>query len=564
MAPRRPLLARTLSAAGLAGLLVLSVAACTPTRSVAAYCSTVQQHKQRYLAAMNNASSAGSLTGLLEAGTAIGDLKSMWDDLAKVAPADIQTDSETVRDAWDKANDDAGDRNFFGAAVVALSSAAAMERVNDYISEHCGVNAAPVVASQRPTSSTPAPTTPATDSSVARVKVNPGSPTLYSYGPRGIIMGETPEAGSDSAQFSTSSVIDGQIVTASGTATTDGSAASLSDIVFGAQQLAGESPGYVIAATSHAPAQGLTPESWKSSLTRYDATSGTPSASAGIPGCNQYGCFLNTVALFGDVAVVGFEANHVDIVEAISLGTQQMVWQVKNAQTKLTSGDLVIVQDTRPTSSTYPVFALNAATGTRAWTFKDPSSQGAIDVTKALSPDYALIASPANTDGAAVNRYNVVDLQTGRVVVSRYASDPQLSAVFDPVTSHITLAGVATTADAVDTQTRLETLDIDGTDVFAISGDQYEALGKPSVLAALGGKVWIRGQSGVDEVDAITGAQDPDSPQLTGGSDHLALPTLINGSVAVVETDLAPAAWPTLLLSASGAPTLAQIAATTD
>lgn len=128
-----------------ASLLVISLPACggASARSVTAYCDTVAKHRDRYLAAMDEASSSGGLGGLLAGVGAIGDIKNMWVDLAKVAPDEIRTDTEAVRDAWKASEDAANSGDYLGVLTNAFSNSGPTERVNDYIVENCGAEFAP-------------------------------------------------------------------------------------------------------------------------------------------------------------------------------------------------------------------------------------------------------------------------------------------------------------------------------------------------------------------------------------------------------------------------------------
>lgn len=128
---------KTLSLVITAYMLMISVVGCGggSGRSIEAYCTTMAEHRDSYLASMGNTE---DLTGLLNAVGAIGDLKNMWKELAEVAPEEIRQDTEAVRDAWIKIEDAAvsGDnRTLFGQS---LFNSAALERVDAYMIEHCG------------------------------------------------------------------------------------------------------------------------------------------------------------------------------------------------------------------------------------------------------------------------------------------------------------------------------------------------------------------------------------------------------------------------------------------
>lgn len=565
MAPRRPLLARTFSAAGLAGLLVLSVAACTPTRSVAAYCSTVQQHKQRYLAAMNNASSAGSLTGLLEAGSAIGDLKSMWDDLAKVAPADIQTDSETVRDAWDKANDDAGDRNFFGAAVVALSSAAAMERVNDYIAKNCGVDAAPVVATASPTPSA-ASTAPSATTAFLPLTTDTSN-SLYDYGPQAILVGT---GGSDgtSSQFSGVSQTPKGLIDTTGTVSAFGKQATVTQVAYGAQQDPAADPGFVAVTTSHEAASGLTPETWKTYIQHF-ASGSQDSSTFTFSGCTEQLCRLKFVTLIGTTAVIEYAVgSSPDEAAGIDLASDRVIWHEDASAVSWDGPTIVFAKGNGDPSGATSIYALNAETGASLWQYSDPSGRRPTGWGLGLGGRYAVIYSGLVGGGAAADAQhaNVVDLDTGRTIASRYAENGEYSGAFDPVTNRIVLANTGPNAGQSGSALRgdLEVLSATGSTVYSISDDRYSQLGQPTVLGALDGRVWIQSASGPDIFDEQTGQQDPDSPATSGASTTRAPRAVVGSSAVVTTVNGSSSGLSGLLLAPTDVPTRQQIAASAN
>lgn len=115
------------------------LAACgddTPARSVEAFCSTMDKHKQRYLAQMD-AANAGTLDGLLGAAGAVGDLKLMWKELADVAPSDIRTDAEAVYDTWKQQEEHATSGNWLGLVSHAVLNTGSLGRVDEYVRQHC-------------------------------------------------------------------------------------------------------------------------------------------------------------------------------------------------------------------------------------------------------------------------------------------------------------------------------------------------------------------------------------------------------------------------------------------
>ncbi|MDQ1084689.1 MULTISPECIES: hypothetical protein [Microbacterium] len=112
------------------------VTGCAPTRSVEAFCSTMDKHKTAYLEQMNSAD-GGSLGGLFSAVGAVGDLKIMWDELATVAPSEIQADVESVAETWKKQEDNASNGNWLGSLSTALLNSGAISRVDTYVRENC-------------------------------------------------------------------------------------------------------------------------------------------------------------------------------------------------------------------------------------------------------------------------------------------------------------------------------------------------------------------------------------------------------------------------------------------
>lgn len=92
---------------------------------------------------MDTANGSGGLGGLLGGFAAIGDIKTRWVDLAKVAP-DEKTDTEAVRDAWKATKDAAKSGDIIGAIINSIVNTSASERVNNYIVDNCGAEYAPM------------------------------------------------------------------------------------------------------------------------------------------------------------------------------------------------------------------------------------------------------------------------------------------------------------------------------------------------------------------------------------------------------------------------------------
>lgn len=128
-----------------------TLAGCTDGRSPAAFCRVMEQHRERYEAAAGDAMTLvvqGDLDGILAGGAqmvmALGDLQVMWDDLADVAPEEIRTDVERVRDHNQEQLDAAAEalndplKALVGSLTSGLASSGSYDRLNDYAGEHCG------------------------------------------------------------------------------------------------------------------------------------------------------------------------------------------------------------------------------------------------------------------------------------------------------------------------------------------------------------------------------------------------------------------------------------------
>ncbi|OOP59417.1 hypothetical protein BMF89_20490 [Arthrobacter sp. SRS-W-1-2016] len=98
----------------------------------------MEKHKELYLSAMNSdPNGKNPLGSLLNAASAIGDLKSMWKDMADVAPDEIRSDTESVRDAWAKQEDAAVSGDWKALVGGAIFNAGPMSRVDAYVRQHC-------------------------------------------------------------------------------------------------------------------------------------------------------------------------------------------------------------------------------------------------------------------------------------------------------------------------------------------------------------------------------------------------------------------------------------------
>ncbi|GAA4473756.1 hypothetical protein GCM10023190_06460 [Enteractinococcus fodinae] len=95
------------------------------------------------MSATQEASTVDPISGIVTLIAAMGDLNRMWEEAAEVAPEDIQTDVEAVRDAWAQqletaekmASDPLG--GLASSLMTGITSAGSMQRVDTYTAENC-------------------------------------------------------------------------------------------------------------------------------------------------------------------------------------------------------------------------------------------------------------------------------------------------------------------------------------------------------------------------------------------------------------------------------------------
>lgn len=124
-----------------------------PERSAAAFCQTMRSEKERILAQLEETSAAGAasgdeflaaLSGLGASIQALGELRTYFQKLAKVAPEDIRTEIEIVAESYDQQVDDAGDgvtkplETAVGALFEGLATSGQVSAVDEYARANCG------------------------------------------------------------------------------------------------------------------------------------------------------------------------------------------------------------------------------------------------------------------------------------------------------------------------------------------------------------------------------------------------------------------------------------------
>jgi hypothetical protein len=125
--------------------------ACGTERSAEAFCSTLREEKQRILDQFNAGANPDTedellkmLSGLGASVQAMGELRTYFNKLEKVAPEEIQTEVEIVAGEWGRQVEDAGDAasdplgGLTSALVGGLATSGQLEAVNRYALRECG------------------------------------------------------------------------------------------------------------------------------------------------------------------------------------------------------------------------------------------------------------------------------------------------------------------------------------------------------------------------------------------------------------------------------------------
>lgn len=131
-----------LAAVGIGVTALTGLSACSEERSEENFCSTVNDHRDQFTAAMDTVTSSANIgDGLNQAGDAFNSLGDMWSELADVAPEDIQEDAETMDRAFGSDSDEAEETEGSGGPLAGLSDALGTAQsavnINTYVNEHC-------------------------------------------------------------------------------------------------------------------------------------------------------------------------------------------------------------------------------------------------------------------------------------------------------------------------------------------------------------------------------------------------------------------------------------------
>jgi hypothetical protein len=130
-------------------LCAVVLAGCGDGRSEEAFCSTLHSEKERILDQLQGTAAAAdasgddfakALMGLGASVQAIGELRTYFEKLAKVAPAEIQTEAEIVADKMSELTD-APELSLQGVAsrmVGAMAISGQLNTLHRYAMQHCG------------------------------------------------------------------------------------------------------------------------------------------------------------------------------------------------------------------------------------------------------------------------------------------------------------------------------------------------------------------------------------------------------------------------------------------
>lgn len=277
---RRQLITGTAMSVLLTGLLT----ACGPTRSIESYCDVMLDHKDRFVSATQEASTVDPISGIVTLIAAMGDLNRMWEEAAEVAPEDIQTDVEAVRDAWAQqletaekmASDPLG--GLASSLMTGITSAGSMQRVDTYTAENCPEVGAMFFAAEGTSpqdATTPkAAATPSPESSPAQTpdtSLQPGTGWL----PFGPFLASTQTISTDHELAKRSVTV---FIPEVGEVGVGASTFLEGADVFDEQYLyfdEGDEPLLAGLITTREPSSGLEPEGYRLSMVVLDLSSGT-------------------------------------------------------------------------------------------------------------------------------------------------------------------------------------------------------------------------------------------------------------------------------------------------
>lgn len=286
------------------------------SRSPEAYCEAFYSRAAPLRDEYAAAGSADVVSGLLAGVTAPGRLATVFADMARHAPDDIVTDTEAVRDAFQKVQDAvAGSASkpleaIIEGTVAGAAASDSLDRVGKYLQEHCPLDSDIARKYVKPSPSTGETKTTATETPTGKAP-EPGTELAAVTGSGAFsVVTNVPGEGFSIVR----NLVDINSDEDQSTVTTyDASGAELAQIPAGsfvgdcqaADIVRADDTRIILTiASSTAPAEGIEPESSTSALDAWDATSGEKLWSADL-GDEAWDC--DPVNDSGD-GIIGFAA----------------------------------------------------------------------------------------------------------------------------------------------------------------------------------------------------------------------------------------------------------------
>ena len=511
------------------GMLMAGLTGCAPARSVSAFCSTMEEHKAAYLGQMEAAQGAG-VSGLITAVSAVGDLKLMWKELADVAPSDIQGDVEAVSEAWQKQEDNAGAGDWMSAIATALFNSGSMSRVDAYVRENCdgdyGVEASSAAGLEDSADAALDEEVVAEDYLRTITAAEAGGLIAdwdqYAVGPSSVIhaAGENYQE-ETTRQFRMVAVpADEPAVDTTAMVQASSPTGTISGAVYAAQSNTDEEPGFAVAYVDESPAAGAQPHRATVMIQRYGPDGLALGGAA--PVVDDYdGKYLVSVWLVGETVVLEYtdpDYNHL----LIGVGPNGAIaWQTTTFSAVYYARDGVLVTDI-PVGDDADLAGIDAATGASRWTMSAAGFDFRGNATLLGSGYVATTTATTEADSMTV----VFDSSNGEVVLQLPGSEAEV--FYDASTERFISVGRHDGAS----ESSLRVADAAGSTVFTIGPEDFEALGRPRLVGAAGGVVWVDGEDGLDLFEETTGEQNPLVSRLATGS-IVAYPARTEGSVSL-------------------------------
>lgn len=516
-------------ALGLVGTTLLAtLTACSPSRSLEAYCSVIEEHKERYINAMAAATGGEDLIGgIMQAVSAIGDIGQMWKEAAKVAPEEISADVEATAAAWDaqlKAAEKAASDPLAGLTAGLMSgitNAAAISRVDQYTAANCpGIGAAFVAvgdseddlaAASDDGETSPAAVFPRVD----ELEAFRWSPFEYDDGD--IFMGPRTVALIEKAREGIVQVYGAENplpVTVSPPVDAD---REVLGRAFGVQQRPGADSALIVTSMERKRSTGLQAGEQVVTMRVYD-DSGTTVSDAWVSAFG--GEQISGTALFGDTVHIAMsdESTREDIFLAVSASSGDVIWQMICSVplgnyfwfSRATHHVILGADGTRVVECGDDLIGV-APNGDQIWSYTPERSQLTTGGTARVLPGDA--ERFAYDQSAASSQVDVYDISTGEPVALGL-----LEPLYDPVSGLLLTrpdgqrGGGDESLRVTDTAT--------GEVLLRVSTSQVEALQGLTPLGAFDERLWFYTKDGLEIVSLRTGESDSLTPARDASVPH--------------------------------------------